>query len=139
MTLRWRGARRAAPTAGFPPEAQPGESDGAVLWSGQLGRRRATLRQVDGRRVLVIGDRRIIVRPEAAVRHRGGLLGQRLVIEQPGEATFTYRYRLPWALQLAPLWEATYDRWSAEADDPGLDLTELLGGTDDWLDAPVDH
>lgn len=43
-----------------------------------------------------------------------------------------HRYRLPWILQLAPLWSATYDRWAAEDYDPGLCLTELLGGTDDW-------
>lgn len=89
--------------------------------------------------MLTIGDRRITLKPDAVVRHRSGLLGQRLTIEQPGEAAFTHRYRLPWAVQLAPLWEPTYDRWSAEADDPGLGLTELLGGTDDWRHALVDN
>lgn len=120
-------------------ETEPGESQGTPLWSGQLGHLRAELRQAGGLRVLTIGDRRITLKPDAAVRHRSGLLGQRLTVEQPGEATFTHRYRLPWASQLAPLYEATYDRWSAEADDPGLGLTELLGGTDDWRDALADN
>jgi hypothetical protein len=99
---------------------------------------RAELCQAGDQRVLTIGDRRIELKSGVVVRHRSGLLGQRLTIEQPGEAPFTHRYRLPWTSQLAPLWEATYDRLSAEADDPGLDLTELLGGTDDWRGAPAD-
>ncbi|TLQ44947.1 hypothetical protein [Streptomyces marianii] len=39
---------------------------------------------------------------------------------------------LPWPLQLAPFWEATYNDVSAEADDDGLVLAHLLGGTSDW-------
>ncbi|SBT94719.1 hypothetical protein GA0115233_110019 [Streptomyces sp. DI166] len=113
---------------------EPRTSQGTLLWSGQLGRRRAELRRVGDRRVLTIGERHLVVRADAVVRHRGGLLGQRITIEQPGAATFTHRYRLPWVAQLAPLREASHDRWSAEADDPGLRLTELLGGTDDWRD-----
>ncbi|MER5297363.1 hypothetical protein ABT382_35935 [Streptomyces pharetrae] len=99
----------------------------------------AELCQVGDHQILTIGDRRIVLKPDAVVQHRNGWLGQRLTIAQPGEASFTHRYRLPWISQLAPLWEAAYDRWSAEADDPGLELTELLGGTDDWREAPADH
>ncbi|WP_455753472.1 hypothetical protein [Streptomyces lavendulae] len=51
-------------------------------------------------------------------------------VERPER--LVHRYRLPWPLQLAPLWSAAHDRWSAEADDPGLELVTLLGGTDDW-------
>ncbi|MGV9453159.1 hypothetical protein [Streptomyces sp. NPDC003635] len=119
-------------------EAEPIPSPGTLLWSGRLGRVRAELRRAGDRRVLTIGDRRIEVQPGAVVRHRSGLLGQRLTIEQPGEAPFTHRYRLPWPSRIAPLREATYDRWAAEADDPGLRLTELLGGSDDWQDAPAE-
>ncbi|GGT62820.1 hypothetical protein GCM10014713_65250 [Streptomyces purpureus] len=120
-------------------EAEPVGSQGTLLWSGQLGRQRAELCQVGDRQMLIIGERRIVLKPDAVVQHRLGWLGQRLTIEQPGEASFTHRYRLPWASQLAPLWEATYDRWSAEADDPGLVLTELLGGIDGWRQAPADN
>ncbi|MER6994350.1 hypothetical protein [Streptomyces sp. NPDC000410] len=118
-------------------EARPTGPHGTLIWSGQLGRPRAELRRVGDRTVLTIGKRQITVRDDAVVRHRAGLLYQRLIIEHPGEPTFTHRYRLHWALQLAPLWETTYDRWSAEADDDGLGLVEVLGGTDDWVD-PTD-
>ncbi|WP_432134987.1 MULTISPECIES: hypothetical protein [unclassified Streptomyces] len=103
-----------------------------LIWSGVLGGTPARLDETDGRRVLTVGVRRTVIRPDTIVRHRGGVLFQRLTVSTPGEPGLTHRYRLPWLLQLAPFREATYDRWAAEADDPGLRLTELLGGTDDW-------
>ncbi|GAA1413151.1 hypothetical protein ACFQZ4_48990 [Catellatospora coxensis] len=70
--------------------------------------------------------------PGATVRHRGSLRRRQLTIEQPDVATFTHRYRLPWRLVFLSLWDPTFDRFDAEADDPGLWLTARLGGTDDW-------
>ncbi|MDI1462709.1 hypothetical protein QEZ54_17175 [Catellatospora sp. KI3] len=108
------------------------DDQGTVLWSGRLGAASAELRQMGERRVLSIGDWRTEVHTVTRVRHRGRLRGQQLIIEQSDGSVFVHRYRLPWGLQLAPLWDTTYDRWTAEADDPGLCLTELLGGADDW-------
>ncbi|MFE2411644.1 hypothetical protein ACFXDE_25165 [Kitasatospora sp. NPDC059408] len=111
----------------------------APEWSGRLGRLRAELRTADdGRRVLTVGDRQVVVRPDAAVRHRGGLLHHRITVEQPGEPVFTVRYRPSWHARLGPLLDATHDRWAAESDDPGLELTARLGGTDDWVDDRAD-
>lgn len=87
---------------------------------------------MDGQRVLRIGDWSTVVTAQTEIRHRSGLLSRRIIVRQPGQPPFVHRYRLSGLLQVAPLWEATYDRWSAEADDPGLGLVELLGGTDDW-------
>ncbi|MFE9253683.1 hypothetical protein [Streptomyces sp. NPDC006879] len=109
-----------------------GLNESGILWSGQLGRLSAEVREVDGQRILRIGDWSTVVNAQTQIRHRSGLLSHRLIVCQPAQPSFVHRYRLPWLLQLAPAWEATYDRWSAEADDPGLALVELLSGTDDW-------
>jgi hypothetical protein len=61
----------------------------------------AELCQVGDYQVLTVGDRRIVLKPDAVVQHRSGWLGQRFTIAQPGEASFTHRYRLPWVSQLA--------------------------------------
>ncbi|MQS16781.1 hypothetical protein F7Q99_32485 [Streptomyces kaniharaensis] len=87
---------------------------------------------MDGQQVLQIADRSVVVDARTEVRHRSDLLSRCITVRRPGRRPFVHRYRLPWMTQLAPLWEAAYDRWSAEADDPGLDLVALLGGTDDW-------
>ncbi|MEV7024284.1 hypothetical protein [Kitasatospora sp. NPDC093558] len=111
---------------------------GTPVWSGRLGRLPAEL-HVDGdHRVLTVGGRRVVLRPDAAVRHRGGLLRHRITVEQPGEPVFTVRYRPSWHARLGPLLDATYDRWAAEFDDPGLELTARLGGADDWVDDRAD-
>ncbi|GAB7187361.1 hypothetical protein ATKI12_7192 [Kitasatospora sp. Ki12] len=98
---------------------------------GRLGRLLAVEREVDGRLILRIDDWSTVVDEWTAVHHRTGPLRHRIVVRQPGRFPVEFRYRLRWAAQLAPLWEATHDLWSAEADDPGLDLVALLGGTDD--------
>ncbi|MET9400583.1 hypothetical protein [Kitasatospora sp. NPDC002965] len=105
---------------------------GKLRWSGRLGRQPASLREVDGRHLLQIGDRSTLLDARTGVRHRSSLLSRRIIVHHPDRAPFVHRYRLPWMLQLAPLWETAYDRWSAAADDPGLTLIELLGGADDW-------
>ncbi|MFG2329570.1 hypothetical protein ACGFMM_08085 [Streptomyces sp. NPDC048604] len=114
-----------------------GESsdESGVVWSGRLGRVPAEVRTTNGQRVLRIGRWSTVVDDRTEIRHRTGrfALSQRIIIRQPGRPPFVHRYRLPLLLQLAPYWEATYDRLSAEADDPGLGLVELLGGTDDWV------
>ncbi|WP_406858833.1 hypothetical protein ABZO31_00745 [Streptomyces sp. HUAS MG47] len=106
-----------------------------ILWSGRLGRVAAEVRRVDGRPVLRIGDWSTVVDERTEIRHRTGrfALSQSIEVRRPGEPVFVHRYRLRLLLQLAPYLEASYDRWSAEADDPGLELVELLGGTDDWV------
>lgn len=111
----------------------------APEWSGRLGRLRAELRTADdGRRVLTVGDRQVVVPPDAAVRHRGGLLHYRINVEQPGESVFTVRYRPSWHARLGPLPDATHNRWAAESDDPGLEPTARPGGTDNWVNDRAD-
>ncbi|MFF8613226.1 hypothetical protein [Streptomyces sp. NPDC015350] len=111
-----------------------GSDRSGILWSGRLGRASAEVREADGRRVLRIGARSTVVDDRTRVVHRSGrfALSRRVVVLRPDQPVFTHRYRLPWRLTLAPYLEAGYDRWSAEADDPGLGLVEVLGGTDDW-------
>ncbi|MFE6053053.1 hypothetical protein ACFQ6N_20025 [Kitasatospora sp. NPDC056446] len=110
-------------------------TDGAesrVVWSGRLGHLAVEVRETDGRRVLRIDDWSTVFDDRTGIHHHTGVLRHRLVVRRPGLPPVVFRYRLRWLLQLAPIWEATYDRWSAEADDPGLELVEILGGTDDW-------
>ncbi|GAA1945138.1 hypothetical protein [Kitasatospora viridis] len=109
------------------------EQSGRVLWRGRLGKKDVEVREVDGRCTLRAGDRSTVLDDRSTVRHRQGLLRNRIIVERPGEPAFVYRYRLHWMAQVySPMFEGSYDRWSAEADDPGLGLVELLGGTDDW-------
>ncbi|QKW22440.1 hypothetical protein HUT16_28185 [Kitasatospora sp. NA04385] len=100
----------------------------------RLGRVTAEVREVDGRRVLRIGDWSTVVDDRTEIRHENGrfLLSQRIVVVQPGRPAFVHRYRLPWGKQLGPFWQVTYDYWDAEADDEGLPLVEFLGGTSNW-------
>ncbi|MFF7993984.1 hypothetical protein ACFZDG_29870 [Kitasatospora xanthocidica] len=88
---------------------------------------------MDGQLILQIDDWSTVVDERTVVHHHTGVLRHRVVVRQPDRLPVEFRYRLRWAAQLAPVWEAAYDLWSAEADDPGLDLVTLLGGTDDWL------
>ncbi|MFI8454949.1 hypothetical protein [Kitasatospora sp. NPDC085464] len=88
---------------------------------------------MDGQRILQVDDWSTVVDERTAVHHRTGLLHHRLVVQQPGRPLVEFRYRLPWPIRSAPFWAATYDLWAAEADDPGLDVVALLGGTDDWV------
>lgn len=87
---------------------------------------------MDGRRVLQIGDWSTTVTDQTEICHRSSLMSQRIIVREPGRPEFEFRYRLRILLQLIILWDITYDRWTAEEDDPGLILVELLGGTDDW-------
>ncbi|MFC7245564.1 hypothetical protein ACFQO7_24080 [Catellatospora aurea] len=103
-----------------------------IVWADQLGGQLAELRQVGERRTLRIGDRQTVIGPDTTVRHRGSLRRRQLVVEQPDAVPFTYRYRVPWRLVFLSLYDPTFDRFDAEADDPGLVLTDLLGGTYDW-------
>ncbi|MGW2182156.1 hypothetical protein ACWCXX_29470 [Streptomyces sp. NPDC001732] len=114
--------------------AGSGPDRSGVLWSGSLGRVSAAVREVDGQRVLRIGDWPTVVDARTQIRHQSGRFApsQRIVVLQPGRPAFVHRHRLPRLLRLAPFREAAYDRWSAEAGDPGLELVEVLGGTDDW-------
>lgn len=108
-----------------------------VWLKGHLGRTPFCLLHLEGEQVLSIGDWYSVIGSETSVRHTQRLLWMTLTVEQPGRAVFTHRYHLPWLLQFAPFWEATYNHTSAEADDPGLVLTEFLDGTSDWHDDPV--
>lgn len=103
-----------------------------VWWKGRLGRTPCSLVRADGRDLLTIGGWETVVGPTTAVRHKQHVLWMTLTVEQTGKDRFTHRYRLRWALQLAPFWETTYDDISAEADDDGLVLARFLGGTTDW-------
>ncbi|MFF7631575.1 hypothetical protein ACFZB9_00275 [Kitasatospora sp. NPDC008050] len=116
-------------TAFAEPELEPEPA----FWSGLLGRTPADLRSVDGRWVLRIGDWSTVLDEQSEVRHRTGFLRHRILVNHPDQAPFVHRYRLPWMSQLcAPMFEGSYDRLSAEADDPGLTLIDRVGGTDDW-------
>lgn len=118
---------------GRPADRYGGRVTTDLRMEGVLGRTPFTLRRTAGRDVLRIGAHEMVIGPDTKVRHRAGLLSMTLTVEQPDGETFTHRYRLPsWTLQLAPVLDAAYDLTVAEADDPGLALTELLDGTSDW-------
>ncbi|WP_327064743.1 hypothetical protein OG500_02790 [Kitasatospora sp. NBC_01250] len=109
------------------------EGDSDVVWSEQVGRELVEVRRTEGRCVLRIGGWSTVLNPETRVHHESKMITRRITVGDPGRPPFVYRYRLPWRGVLAPALEATYDRWSAEADDPGLRLVDYLGGTDDWV------
>jgi hypothetical protein len=102
-------------------------------WSVRLGRKQVTVRNVEGRRVLRIGDWSTVLTPRTRIHHGTHTWSRTLTIRQPDRPPHVYRYRLGLYAMLAPAVEPTYDRWAAEADDPGLDLVQALGGTDDWV------
>jgi hypothetical protein len=112
---------------GVPPKTP------TIIWSEKVGREHVVLREADDHLVLQIGDWSTVLTHETWLHHETHTLTRTITIRQPGRDPFVYRYQPSWFALLVPALEATYDRWSAEADDPGLRLVGLLGGTDDWL------
>jgi hypothetical protein len=127
-----RNADRQPDTATVPDSS---EQNRELLWSGQLGSKAAFLQRIGAGKYLTIGDWRTEVRQETVIRHHGGLVRQRLRISSPGEPDYVYSYRLPWSVVILRLSDPAYDHFCAEDDDPGLVLTDLLGGTSDWMSA----
>lgn len=103
-----------------------------LVWSGSLGGTETAYERIDaahGR--LTIGEREVEIGPETEVWHLSGVR-PRLIVETPGRPPFVFRYRLGVLVTLARFLEAPYDLWSAEADDPGLELAGCMGAHTDW-------
>ncbi|WP_188297415.1 hypothetical protein [Streptomyces sp. CBMA156] len=104
-----------------------------VVWAGRLGRLLAVVREADGERTLHLDDWSTAVDERTGIHHEElGSLRRRLTVRRPDRQPVVFRYRLPWSVLVLRFLDVAHDQWAAEADDPGLLLVELLGGTDDW-------
>ncbi|MEE1757239.1 hypothetical protein [Streptomyces sp. SP18CS02] len=103
-----------------------------VLLSSRVGRHVIGLVAIGDEQYITVGSHRFLVRPGLRVTHRHRFLRNTLTVREPGRPPVVVRYRLRWCFQTAPYWEVAYDYWSALGDDPGLELTDAVGGDSDW-------